>query len=292
MPELGVETIGWTGGEPLIRKDLEELITYAHSLGIDSGITTNGILLTRKRVDSIAKAGVNSFQISLDGSTAERNRDIRGARLKDFQLIIDGIKMSVEAGLPVHMAMLIGLATLDDVIPYIDLARELGVTSVRFCGFVPHGSATDDEVRKRLDYSDQPEKLAELIDRLLDVESPRLIFDPAHGPLPPSYEFHKCIAGVGTFYISDNGNVYPCTGLLGEQFLIDNLRNRPLPEIVRDPKMSEMAGYNRDGIHGHCRECPYFRVCRGACRGAVYAHTGDLNASFPVCLFRASQNLS
>ncbi len=287
-----METIGWTGGEPLLRKDLEELITYAHSLGIQSGITTNGILLTRKRVDSIAKAGVSSFQISLDGSNAERNRDIRGARLKDFELIINGIKMSLEAGLPVHLAMIIGLATLDDVIPYIDMARELGVPSVRFCGFVPHGGATDDSVRRRLDFSDQPEKLAALVDRLLDIESPGLILDPAHGPLPPSYSFHKCIAGVGTFYISDNGNVYPCTGLLGEEFLVGNVRKRPLPEIVKDPKMTQMSSYDHNNIHGHCRECPYFRVCRGACRGAVYCHTGDINASFPVCLFRASQNLS
>jgi len=287
LAKVKVGTIGWTGGEPLIRKDLEELMRYAAGYGIESGITTNGIPLTRKRVESIAAVGVKTLQISLDGSTPEKNRYIRAARLKDFELVIQGLKYSVELGLRVHLAMVISRATLDDVKDYIQMSRDLGVNSIRFCGYVPHGFGDQDAMREKMLLGDRLSELATLIDELEDVESPEFLFDPGFGPMPPSYKFHHCIAGVGTFYICADGSVYPCTGFLDDRFKAGNLRERRLEEILSDPAITEMANYDHNRIHGHCRECQYFRVCRGACRGAVFAHTGDLDASFPVCLFRA-----
>ncbi|UCE25823.1 MAG: radical SAM protein [Candidatus Zixiibacteriota bacterium] len=288
MPGLGAENIGWTGGEPLLRKDLEELMRYAQRYGITSSITTNGIPLTKRRVAKLAEVGLRALQISLDGSTPEKNRNIRRARLADFELVINGAKMCLEAGLPVTLAMIISRDTIDDVMDYVAMARNLGVNSIRFCGFVPHGDAEDGEARHRLEFSDHHRELYALVERLVDVESPTIVFDAGHGPVPPGYSCHQCNAGTETFYISDNGDVYPCTGLLYDRFKVGNLRLRPLLELIDDPKMSEMARYDHSQIHGHCRDCQYFRVCRGACRGATYAHTGDLNASFPVCLFRAS----
>lgn len=288
LAEIGVGYIGWTGGEPLLRKDLEELIVYAGELGIGSGITTNGIPLTRTRVESIAQSGVKAVQISLDGSTPEKNRRIRQARLEDFDLIINGLKYSIEAGITVNLAMVIGADTLDDVRDYIAMAEDLGVETVRFCGFVPQGFGKADEIQTRMGFGERLPELATLLDEELDREKPELRFDPAFGPLPPAYSFHKCIAGVGTFYISAPGNVYPCTGLLDDRFIAGNVHERPLKEILDDPAMRQVSSYDHSRIHGHCQSCQYFRVCRGACRGAVFAHTGDLDASFPPCLFRAS----
>lgn len=291
LSEVGLGTIGWTGGEPLLRKDLEELMLYAREKGnITSGITTNGIPLTRKRAESLKKVGLRSLQISLDGSTAEKNHKIRGARVEDFERIIASIRYCLELDLPVFLAMVISRATLDDVMDYISMARKLGVQSIRFCGYVPRGYAARDEVDKRMAISDRVCDLASLVDKMLEIESPQLLIDPAFGSLPPAYKFHKCIAGRRTFYISGNGDVYPCTGLLDDRFKVGNARERGILDILADPKMTELAVYDHDQIHGHCRECPYFRVCRGACRGAVYAHTGDLNASLPVCLYKASQD--
>jgi len=289
LAKVGVGTIGWTGGEPLIRKDLEELMRYAASYGIESGITTNGIPLTRRRVESIAAVGIKTLQISLDGSTPEKNRFIRAARLKDFELVIQGVKHSLELGLRVHLALVVCRATLDDVKDYIAMARDLGVKSIRFCGYVPQGYGDQDAMRDKMLLGDRVGDLAELIDELQEIESPELMFDPGFGPMPPAYKFHHCIAGEGTFYICSDGSVYPCTGFLDDRFKVGNLRERPLDEILKDPAMKKMASYDHNRIHGHCRECQYFRVCRGACRGAIYAHTGDLDASFPACLFRARQ---
>jgi len=291
LAKLGIKNIGWTGGEPLLREDLEDLIVYARRFGIISGITTNGILLNRGRVASLKAAGVNSLQISLDGSTPERNRHIRGARLKDFQLILDGLKMSLEAGLPVSLAMIIGRETMDDINDFVELARSLGVRLVRLCGFVPHGAATGNAVQERMSFTSRRDELAELVELLQEIDFPEIALDPAFGPLPPAYDFHRCQAGILTFYVSSNGDIYPCTALIDDRFKVGNVRHRSLLDIVGDPGMTEVASINHADIHGHCPGCQYFRVCRGACRGTVYAHTGDLYGSFPVCLYRASAGL-
>lgn len=290
LGEVGVSTIGWTGGEPLLRKDLEQLIKHAHTFGIESGITTNGILLNRDRAASLKEAEVRSIQISVDGSTAEKNRNIRGARLKDFDLIMEGLQACREVDLRVTLAMVLGRETMDDVSSYIAMARDLGVESVRFCGFVPQGDGKKEEVQQRLAFTNRLGDLATLVEELVEIESPTIFLDAAFGPRPPAFTYHTCIAGVKTFYLSGNGDVYPCTGLLDDSFKVGNIHQRPLAEIADDPKMTEIASFDREQIHGHCRECPYFKVCRGACRGAAFAHTGDLKASFPACLFRAAND--
>ncbi|TFH61474.1 MAG: radical SAM protein [Candidatus Zixiibacteriota bacterium] len=289
LGQVGVGSIGWTGGEPLLRKDLEDLIAHAHNYGIKSGITTNGVPLTAKRIQSLKKAQLSSLQISLDGSTADRNYDIRRASAKEFQLVIDGIKMSLDAGLPVYLAMIICRATLDDVLDYVEMAKELGVKKIRYCGFVPHGGGKDDEINRKMGFGDRLGDLADLMEKLVVMDSPSALPDVAFGPPPPAYDFHQCKAGVDAFYIASNGDVYPCTSLIFDRFKVGNVREQSLDDILSSPKMTEIASYPRENIEGHCRECPYFRVCRGACRGAVYAHTGNLNASFPTCLYRASR---
>jgi MoaA/NifB/PqqE/SkfB family radical SAM enzyme len=77
LARMGTKRIGWTGGEPLLRVDLEDLIDRCARLGIESGITTNGVPLTPRRAESLRAAGLGIVQISLDGSTSERNGKIR-----------------------------------------------------------------------------------------------------------------------------------------------------------------------------------------------------------------------
>ena len=281
---LGAERIGWTGGEPLLRKDLERWIAAAAGYGIRSGITTNGTPLTPKRAESLRRAGLETVQISLDGSTVERNRRIRGASAADFRRVLRAVGLAREAGFSVHMAMLVGRETLDDVREYLALATDLGVVSVRFCGYVPWGRGIDAGCRDRLDLRGTLPELRALVEELSSAGEPQVLFDPAFGPLPPYYDYHECLAGMEMLYLSPEGDVYPCTALLDERFRVGNVTRRPLPEIWNDPGMTEVARYPRERITGPCRDCEAFPRCGGACRGISHAYTGDLDASFPACL--------
>jgi len=283
--ELGTTFIAWTGGEPLLRDDLEELIVYAREKGkIESGVTTNGVLLDEARAQKLKDAGISSIQISLDGSTAERNRIMRRATDEEFAKVIEAIRVCRKLELKLHMAMVIGKETLDDVPAYIDLARREGVTSIRYCGFIPWGRGKRPDVIGRLLWNDHRDKLRKFVETAVQAENPVQMFDPAFGPTPPAYRFHTCTAGVKVLYLNCYGDVYPCTSLLDKQFVVGTVRRQSMREIWNDPKMTQIANYPREQITGHCRDCDYFPRCHGGCRGVTFAHTGDLNASFPACL--------
>lgn len=288
LAALKVTAIGWTGGEPLLRDDLEEVMAYATARGVTmQGVTTNGILLTEARARSLQSAGMNYVQISVDGSTAERNQMMRRARLEDFEIILESVRLCKRLELRVDLAMVLGRATLDDAVPYLELAFREGVKRVRYCGFVPTGRGKRKDIVDRLMFNGQLGALRAFVEDAVCLESPVTMFDPAFGPVPPEWKFHECIAGRSMLYINCIGDVYPCTSLLDDRFKVGNLRERSLADLMADPKMTEVADFPRDQIHGHCRECDSFAVCRGACRGITYAHTKDLYASFPVCLKRA-----
>ncbi len=86
--------------------------------------------------------------------------------------------------------------------------------------------------------------------------------------------------------MSSTGDVYPCTSLISEEFLVGDVRERPMEDLWNDPQMTFISSFPVEKIRGYCRECQYFSRCRGACRGITFAHTHDLYASFPFCLKR------
>ena len=285
LADWKVTAIGWTGGEPLMRGDLEDVISYAAEKGIKSGITSNGTLLDKKRAASLKEAGASFIQISLDGSSAEKNEKMRKATVEDYSRILGAIRACQELELRLDLAMLIGQENLDDAAEFMNLARREGVARVRFCGFVPWGRGKHARVMERLSFNKRLHDLKNFIEKASESENPVAMFDPAFGPLPPDYLYHTCVAGVKLFYLSAFGDVYPCTSLISKEFCIGNIRERTLPEIWDDPRMTQIAEFPRESIHGPCRDCRYFSDCRGGCRGITFAHTVDINASFPVCLY-------
>ncbi len=289
MAPLGVRTIGWTGGEPLLRDDLEELTAYAHGRGIDSGVTTNGVLLDERRAANLKASGCSAIQVSLDGSTPDKNYRMRRASAEDFHKIIAGIRICRRLGLKVYLAMLIGQENLDDAYDMVKLAKKEGIDEIRFCGYTPAGRGKWDEVKKRLTFTHRLADLAEFIEITQVDPSITALYDPGFGPVPPTYHFHTCTAGKETFYLKSNGDVYPCTSLLYEQYRVGNARRRSLEDLWNDPAMPVMAAYPRDQIEEPCRTCDSFDRCHGACLGAAYAYTGNINAALPICLYQLAR---
>jgi radical SAM protein with 4Fe4S-binding SPASM domain len=286
--KLGTERIGWTGGEPLLREDLEDLITYAgDNHGITSGITTNGVLLNKERAIRLNDAGVQSMQISLDGTTAERSWRIRRTTDEEFESVIEAVRISLELGIKTYLAMLLGAENLDDGREMLKLARHEGVDGIRFCGFTPEGRGQSGAIQRRFHFGDRLHELHEFIEETSADDSLLTIFDPGFGPVPPDYWFHECIAGIETCYIKANGDVFPCTAMLYDQFKIGNLTTHSLADLWNDPAMTAMACFPRSEIDGDCAICDNFKQCHGACRCLTYAHTGSFHESFPVCLYQA-----
>lgn len=285
ISHLGAKIIGWTGGEPLLRNDLEDLISFAKSLGIRSSVTTNGLLLDEKRAESLKKSGLETVQVSLDGSTPERNAKIRKCSDSDFELVVNAVRNSHKLGMKTNLAMLLCAETLDDAIPYLDLAQQLEIEIVRFCGFVPVGRGKSSEITQRFLLSNTDLiKLREFVDTSMEYENLWVLFDPAFGSLPPDHCFHNCIAGKGQLYLDTLGNVYPCTSMINPQFLVGNIHTRSIEDIYKDARMRPTSNFSETCIKGQCASCEHLVDCHGGCRGITLAHTGDIQASFPYCL--------
>ncbi len=137
VERYGVRTIRITGGEPLVRIGLEELIAMINSLapGLDITMTTNGVLL-RQKAKLLAEAGLKRVNISLDTLHLDRFQEI--ARVEAFARTMDGIKAAEEAGLnPIKLNVVVMKGQNDDeVVDFARLAREKGY-EVRFIEFMP-----------------------------------------------------------------------------------------------------------------------------------------------------------
>jgi radical SAM protein with 4Fe4S-binding SPASM domain len=286
MARIGVGLIGWTGGEPLLRQDLEDLISYARKRGIKSNITTNAVLLDEDRVINLKAAGTTAIQISLDGSTPEANRRMRGTTDEEFDKIIGAVHHCQKHDVNLYLATLVGQENLDEARAMIEFAKSEGMDKIRLCGYTPIGRGKTDRIRERFEFNERLSDLFYFAKQLQKDASFLALFDPPFGPVPPSYRFHECIAGKETFYLKGNGDLYPCTTLLHRRFRVGNIRERSLEDLWNDPAMEEIANFPRETIEGPCRDCDNFSRCRGACRGVTFAHTGDLKASFPVCLYQ------
>jgi radical SAM protein with 4Fe4S-binding SPASM domain len=284
LAALKTEIIGFTGGEPLLREDLETIALRAKRKGIDSGITTNGLLLDARRAASLKRAGFSTVQVSVDGSTPEKNARMRATDTAAFERVLEAVRACRRLKLDVGFAMLLGAESLDDARPFLDLARREKLRWVRFCGFVPWGAGKREPVARRLSFRGRLDALRRFVEEARELESPEVMFDPGFGPTVAGNRFHPCVAGKKTLYLSSTGDVYPCTSLLDRRFVVGNVNERPLREIWNDPRMTEMASYPRERIRGRCASCEDLAGCHGACRGITYAYTDRLDASFPVCL--------
>lgn len=132
LKALGIEEINFTGGEPLLREDVYDLVRYASNLGIISGITTNGFLLDKDRANLLIKNGVNIFTISID-ALAEAYDGIRGVngaykRVINAAEILSDFKR--EGKISVHVSFVLMKPTLKHLKTVLDLCRDLNLPLV------------------------------------------------------------------------------------------------------------------------------------------------------------------
>lgn len=124
--ELGVRYIKFTGGEPLMRKDLEEIIASMPE-DLDVSLTTNGICLA-ERAKSLADAGLDRVNVSLDSLNPETYRRITGCKEGDLQKVIAGIDAARAAGLtPVKLNVVVLKENEAEIPQLIEFSREKGL---------------------------------------------------------------------------------------------------------------------------------------------------------------------
>lgn len=274
MAEIGVVDVAFSGGEPLLRRDLEELVGFARDHGMATGTSTNGYALSDRRAHSLKRAGLDRLQVSLDG-TREQHECVRGPG--SFDRAVTAIRRSLNAGLRTHICFTAMRSNAHLLPEMIEIALELGVDGFNLSQFVPTGRGAADEALA-------PMTAKRLLEIWLDakVRHPELHLT-AHSSglaaLSSGVEHCRggCQAGISIGCITPDGDVTPCVMF---PLSLGNLRDRTLGEIWSTSE--DVALLKSREVKGACASCTHRLDC-GGCRAGAWALTGDMMAEDPCC---------
>jgi radical SAM protein with 4Fe4S-binding SPASM domain len=291
LAEAGVRAVAFSGGEPLLRKDLSDVLCHASSVGIDDlGLVTNGYYANDHLVRQLAAAGLCTVQVSLDGVDAIDHGAVRQCGHGDFYRALRAIRLFKDGGVNVHVATIISPKNVQRAAEMALFCQALGVNGLRYCTFVPKGrGSTDANIRA---FSVTPANLDEFIafvQRLNeDPSAPMPIsIDHAMGPWTRSGEF-RCESGKRVAYISAEGDLYPCPSLVAAPFRVGNVFDTSVRDLLNSSALSAVRRIHRKQIQGPCRTCSN-QACGGGCRGVAFAATGDVCGAIAVCAYARSR---
>ncbi|MFW6018134.1 MAG: radical SAM protein [Halapricum sp.] len=271
----------FSGGDPLERPDLDELVGYASELGLPTAVTPAPTgNLTKDVVERFAEAGVHRMALSLDGPDAERHDDFRG-EAGSYERVQQAAAWAEQAGLSIQINTTVTANTAETLPAIADQVEDLGAAMWEVFFLVPIGRGTELEQLAPVEADEWMAWLyrrqREAPFRLITVEAPqyRRIAREVEGE-PVSVGSTR--AGSGFVFVSYRGEVYP-SGFLPES--VGNVRETDLVTLYRD---SELFRRLRDSTEfsGRCGRCPYRELCGGS-RSRAYAVTGDPFASDPLC---------
>jgi len=303
LAAFGSPVILFSGGEPLIRKDLPELAQFAVDRGLRAVISTNGTLLTPERIRVFREIGLSYIGVSLDGlkETHDFFRGVPGT----FERTIRGIRDSRDAGIKVGVRFTVNRHNVKDVPAVFDLLEAEDIPRCCFYHLVYSGRGSalvkedlsHDETRRLLDLI--MDRTRDLFDRGMEKEiltvdnhadGPYIYLrllreDPARAAevleLLKMNEGNSSGNGIGC--VSWDGQVHADQFWRGISF--GNVRERPFSAIWTDTANDLMAKLKdkKPHVKGRCATCRWLDVCGGNFRVRAEAVTGDLWAPDPAC---------
>jgi PqqA peptide cyclase len=286
---LGVLQLGLSGGEPLVRKDLEELATHARSLGLYSTLVTSGLGLTRARAERLREAGLEHIQISIQDADSEVAEKIAGvSSVKQKRAAAAIVK---ELGFAFSINVVLHRANLDRIGQIIELAAELGADRLELANTQYYGWARENRamLMPTREQVARAQATAEEAMRRYRGKMQILFVLPDYFERYPK----PCYGGWGKLYlvVAPDGTVLPCHGATQITTLtFDNARERSLDWIWH--QSSAFNAFRGDGwMREPCRSCPRKTVDFGGCRCQAFALTGAAENTDPVCMLSPNREL-
>ena len=268
-----------SGGEPLLRPDLFQIIRLAVSLGIRVSLASNGTLITSGLAEEIADSGVSRVSISLDGADAAMHDHGRGQG--SFERSIRGIE-NLRGRVDFQINFTVTQKNQSELIRIFDLAEKLGAAALHIFFLVPTGRGREEDVITPVRQEEMLRQIeGEMDRRTVEVQvtcAPQYarLKKPGHGRGSGG-----CLAGRRFVFVSRKGEVYPCgylplrVGSVREKNFIEIWENSPELQALREGRLK-----------GKCGRCEFSRSC-GGCRARAYALTGDYLQSDPSCRLEA-----
>jgi len=303
LAAYGAPVMLFSGGEPLVRKDLVELAQHAVSKGMRAVISTNGTLITPAKARELKSVGLSYVGISLDGGEDihDRFRGVPGA----FKKALRGIENCQNEGLKVGLRFTINKRNASEIPVLFDLVRDLNVPRICFYHLVYSGRGSD-LIKEDLDHAETRAAVDLIMDRtraLFDAGLPKEVLtvdNHADGPYvlqrllredPARAEEVKTLlsfnegnnSGRGIGCISWDGAVHADQFWRNHTF--GNVLKRPFSQIWDDPDIELLAKLKekKKYVGGRCAGCKYLDICGGNFRARAEAYYDDIWAEDPAC---------
>jgi AdoMet-dependent heme synthase len=283
-----------TGGDPLSRRDIYELIDYATGLGLEVSITPSATPeLTNDAISKLKAHGIESMGLSLDGSCAEKHDAIRAVP-GTFERTMEAARHCGKIGMPIQVNTLVADETAGDLPAIYQLLRT-GFPVMRWSLFmlisVGRGKALNEvspeEGEKIMRWVFDLSARAPFMIKTTEAPSYRRIAieimrssSMAHGEMKSTsvYQGFQIRDGHGIVFVSNLGEIYP-SGFL--PLRCGNVRVESLVDVYRSSEIFRSL-HSPDTFHGKCGACEYSHICGGS-RARAFAHTGDALGTDPFC---------
>lgn len=282
--EMGAAQLGFSGGEPLVRQDLAELVKAARDLGYYTNLITSGIGLTEARIAELSEAGLDHIQISFQAADEEVNNMLAGSR-KAFAQKLAMAKAVKAAGYPMVLNFVTHRHNIDRMDRIIELCIELEADFVelatcQFYGWAELNRAALLPTREQLE---RAEHVTQQWREKLEAQNHpcKLIF-----VTPDYYEERPkaCMNGWGSVFldITPDGTALPCHSARQLPVQFPNVKEHSIQHIWQ-----ESFGFNKyrgfDWMPEPCRSCDEKEQDFGGCRCQAFMLTGDASNADPVC---------
>lgn len=296
---MGTPLIVFTGGDPLQREDLEDLIVHARSNRLTIGtIPAATPRLTRDRVLSLKQAGVHQIALSLDAETAAKHDAFRGVR-GTFDKAIEAAAWIREAGVNLQVNTVFGAWNAHDFEAIADLVTRLGVVFWEVFFLVPTGrgaalgGCSPEQCEHLFEQLYQLSKRAPFVIKVTEGQHlRRFVAQKEYAGEPDIARVRAKMmlsgkpvnSGHGFCFVDHLGNVCP-SGFL--PVVCGNVRTQSITQIYRESSVfRELRQFDR--LKGKCGACDYRDLCSGGSRARAFALTGDYLAAEESCVHQVT----
>lgn len=281
--DLGVLQVHLSGGEPVSRRDIVDLVAAAREAGLYANLITSGIGLTEARIAALDAAGLDHVQLSLQGMDAE-TADVIGGYKGGFARKMAVAGLLARAGLPLTLNFVMHRRNMRQLPRAIEMAVEMGARRIEVATVQFHGWAMPNRgalMPSREQARAASAIVAEARARLKGV----LVIDYVPADYHATYP-KACMGGWGStgLNVTPEGLALPCHAAQEIRHLtFENVRDRPLAKIWRDGAAFN-AYRGTEWMKEPCRSCERKLVDFGGCRCQAMALAGDPAAADPVCV--------
>jgi len=280
--QLGAAQLGFSGGEPLVRNDLEALVKEGRDLGFYSNLITSGVGMDEARVKDLKKAGLDHIQISFQASTAELNNMLAGSN-KAFDQKIAMAQAVKKHGYPMVLNFVIHRHNIDEVGKMLQLAEQLEADYVELANTQYYGWAllNRDQLLPSTQQIKQAEQATNEFRKTTKRKDMKVYF-----VVPDYFEDRPkpCMGGWGSIFMSiaPDGAALPCHSARVLPMEFPNVTQIPLEDIWYQSNAFN-AYRGDDWMQSPCSTCPEKTKDFGGCRCQAYLLTGDASNADPVC---------